>query len=84
MYNVHNDAKPTTYIIRVKNHLDSHWENWFEGMSINHTEDGYTILSGAVADQSALHGLLVKIHNLNLTLLSVQKVDQDEEKRDVP
>ena len=71
--------KKTKYIIRIKNHLDSHWENWFEGMTITHTGDGETILSGDVVDQCALHGLLVKIRNLNLALISVQKVDTDEE-----
>ncbi len=71
-------TEPNNYIIRVKNHLDSNWEQWFEGMKITHTDDGVMILSGDVSDQSALYGLLDKLHNLNLTLLSVQKVDRDE------
>jgi hypothetical protein len=72
------DIKPTKYVIRIGNHLDFHWEQWFEGMTIKHTGDGQTILSGDVVDQSALHGLLVKIRNLNLTLISVQKIETDE------
>ena len=72
-------VKSTKYIIRVKNHLDLHWENWFDRMTITHTGNGETILSGYVVDQSALHGLLEKIRNLNLILISVQKVDTDEE-----
>jgi hypothetical protein len=77
------EIKPIKYIIRVKNHLDSHWEHWFEGMTITHSDDGVTILSGDVVDQSALHGLLQKIRNLNLTLISVQKVDTDEENNEL-
>jgi hypothetical protein len=73
------DIKPTRYVICIQNHLDSHWEQWFEGMALNHTDDGQTILSGEVVDQSALLGMLEKIHNLNLTLISVRKVDPDEE-----
>lgn len=72
-------TQSTIYRIRVKDHLDSHWEHWFDGMMITHTDDGQTLLSGAVVDQCALHGVLEKIRNLNLTLISVQKVDTDEE-----
>ena len=79
MDNSNKEFKPTKYIIRIKNHLNTHWEKWFEGMSIAHTGDGETILSGYVVDQCALHGLLVKIRNLNLTLISVQKAGADEE-----
>lgn len=74
MSGTNEDFKPTKYMIRVKNHLDLHWEGWFEGMTIEHTEDGQTILTGEIIDQSALHGLLEKIRNLNLTLISVQKI----------
>ena len=72
--------KSSMYIIRIKNHLDSHWEKWFEGMTITNIDDGVTILSGEVVDQCALHGLLEKIRNLNLTLISVQKIDSEEDK----
>ena len=78
MGSVENEIKPTQYIIRIKNHLDSHWERWFEGMTITHAEDGVTILSGEVVDQSALFGLLERIHNLNLFLISFQKVDPEQ------
>jgi hypothetical protein len=67
------ENQPTQYIIRIKNHLDSRWEHWFDGMTITHTGDGESILSGVVVDQSALLGLLEKIHDLNLTLISFQK-----------
>ena len=61
------------YRIKVKAHLDDTWSNWFEGMVIssNGTE---TILTGPVADQAALHGLLIRIRDLNLTLLAVERL----------
>jgi hypothetical protein len=71
------EYQPTKYIIRIKNHLDSHWEHWFDGMTITHTDEGVTILTGDVVDQSALYGLLEKINNLNLSLISFQKVDSE-------
>ncbi len=70
-------VKPSEYIIQVKGHLDSHWEQWIEGMKITRADNDVTILSGKVSDQSALLGLLEAIHNLNLTLLSVQKVESE-------
>ncbi len=78
MGNLHNEIEPAKYTIRVQNHLDLLWEQWFEGMTIEHAEGGQTILSGYVSDQSALHGILEKIRSLNLTLISVQKVDPDD------
>ena len=72
------ENQPTRYIIHVKNHLDSRWEGWFEGMTITHADDGLMILSGEVVDQSALIGLLERIHNLNLCLISFQKVDLEK------
>jgi hypothetical protein len=75
MSGANQETKPNRYIIQVKNHLDSHWEQWFEGMTITHIDDGVTILSGDVLDQSALYGLLQKLHNLNLSLILVQRVN---------
>ncbi len=69
------ENQPTKYTICIKNHLDSRWEHWFEGMAITHTDDGLTILTGEVADQAALHGIFEKIRSLNLTLISFQKVE---------
>jgi hypothetical protein len=63
--------EPTTYLIIVKGHLDATWSDWFDGMSITHAENGETLLSGPVIDQSALHGLLNKVRDLGLTLISV-------------
>jgi hypothetical protein len=67
---------PVHYQIKLKGHLDHKWSEWFEGIDIS-TGDGETILSGQVADQAALHGLLIRIRDLNLTLLSVEQIDPD-------
>jgi hypothetical protein len=61
----------THYHIKIKGHLDARWQNWFDGLTINLTDDGNTILSGVIVDQSALHGMFKKINNLGLTLISV-------------
>ena len=67
---------PTHYFeIRLKGHLDTRWASWFEGMSITLTEDGATVLTGPVADQAALHGLLKKVRDLGLLLISVNRVE---------
>ncbi len=75
MGSVKKEKQPTRYIIHVRNHLDSQWEHWFEGMAITHMDKEVTILTGEVTDQSALFGILEKIHSLNLTLLSLRRVD---------
>jgi hypothetical protein len=67
---------PVHYRIKLKGHLDHKWAEWFEGMDIS-TGGGETILSGQVSDQAALHGLLIRIRDLNLTLLSVEQIDPD-------
>ena len=59
------------YQIRIKDHLDTRWQDWFDGLTVTLTGDGDTILSGVIVDQAALHGVLKKIRNLGLTLISV-------------
>ena len=66
---------PGRYEIRVKGHLDTRWAAWFDGLAIAHGSDGTTIIHGPVADQAALHGLLQKIRDLGLPLISVNHVD---------
>ena len=67
------------YQIRVEGQLNSHWSHWFEGMTIDHDGDT-TILTGSIADQSQLHGMLHRIRDLNLTLISVnQQKDKNED-----
>jgi hypothetical protein len=63
--------KPAIYEIRVRGRLDEDWVEWFDDMTLIHTSEGHTLLSGPVPDQAALHGLLNKIRNLNLDLISV-------------
>jgi hypothetical protein len=63
------------YQIRLKGHLTSHWMGWFDGLTITLEADGSTLLNGPVIDQAALHGILKKIRDLGLPLLSVNSVD---------
>jgi hypothetical protein len=70
-----NIRKKEFYEIRVKGHLASFWSETFDGMQITLTPDGETTLSGAVMDQAALHGLLARIRDLNLVLISVSRID---------
>jgi hypothetical protein len=63
------------YEIRVEGHLDDEWSEWLGGLSIALVEDGTSMLTGPVTDQSALQGLLLKIHNMGLALISFQRVD---------
>ena len=62
---------PAAYQLRVDGHLDQHWSAWFDDLTLTHEDDGTTSLTGAVADQAALHGLLTKIRDLGVTLISV-------------
>jgi hypothetical protein len=64
----------TIYQIRLKGHLGCEWTDWFEGLTITLAENGGTLLIGPVADQSALHGLLRKVHDLGMSLLSINRV----------
>ena len=64
-------GEPMVYQIRVTGHLGSEWTDWFDGLSITLEDNGETLLSGPVADQAALHGLLRKVRDVGLPLLSV-------------
>jgi hypothetical protein len=66
-----------SYEIRLKGHLDESWADWFEGLTFTYESDGSTTLTGEDIDQAALHGLLKKIRDLGLPLLSVNKLDTD-------
>ena len=66
--------EPVVYQIRVKGVIDSRWSDWFDGLTICPQAGGTTLLTGPVRDQSALHGLLAKIRDLGLPLLSVKRV----------
>jgi hypothetical protein len=62
------------YVLIIKEHLASTWSDWFEGLTVTYTPTGETQLSGFLPDQSALHGLLARIRDLNLTLISVNRM----------
>jgi hypothetical protein len=72
--------QPLTYQIRINGHLDSQWTDWFEGLTITLEEDGNTLLAGPVTDQAALHGLLKKVRDLGLPLVSIVQVQYDSKK----
>ena len=74
----HDADQPRVYQIRIKGHLGVEWADWFEGLTITLEEDGDTLLTGPVVDQSALHGLLKKVRNLGMPLVSVSQVQSDE------
>lgn len=65
------------YEIRIRGHLDRRWVAWFEEMTITQLENGETVLSGPLADQAALYGLLRKVRDLGLPLLSVTRMEGD-------
>ena len=65
------DLSPTTYEIRLKGHLDPKWAEWFYDLALTHEEDGTTTLRGPLPDQTALHSVLDRIRDMNLSLISV-------------
>ena len=72
-----NDStgKHSQYEFEIEGHLDDRWQEWFEEFTLTHTADGRTLLPGPIRDQAALHGILKKINNLGLTLISVNPVN---------
>ena len=65
----------TTYAIRVEGHLDDHWCSWLVGLTITHNGDGTSTVTGAVADQAQLHGLLAALGDIGATLLELCVID---------
>ena len=68
-------SEPVVYQIRIRGHLGHDWTDWFEGLTITLEEDGDTLLTGPVIDQAALHGLLKKVRDLGMPLVSVSPVE---------
>ena len=71
-------GQPLVYQIRIKGHLGREWTDWFGGLTIRLTDNGETLLTGPVVDQAALHGLLRKVRDLGVPLLSVSRVKPGE------
>jgi hypothetical protein len=67
--------QPMVYQIRIKGHLGPRWSGWFEGLTVTQEGDGETLLTGPVADQAALHGLLRKVRDLGMPLISAVRVE---------
>jgi hypothetical protein len=74
----------TYYHIRLKGHLDSYWSVWFDNMTISNQANGEVILCGPLADQAALHGMLIKIRDLGLPLIALTTVATNEANNNLP
>ena len=66
------------YEIRLTGHLDAHWTTWFDGLAVSHQRDGTSVISGLIPDQAALHGVLQRVRDLGLPLVSVNRVETDQ------
>ena len=82
MAEVIDSSQPTIYQIRVKSHLSSGWTDWFEGLTITLEDNGEMLLTGPVVDQAALYGLLKKVRDLGMPLVSVNRIEPWE--TDIP
>ncbi|UCC88368.1 MAG: hypothetical protein JSV81_03400 [Anaerolineales bacterium] len=71
-------SQPVVYQIRIKGHLGRQWADWFEGLTITLEDNGETLLTGLVVDQAALHGLLKRVRDLGMPLLSVNRLEPDQ------
>lgn len=68
---------PARYRLRIMGQLDGHWSEWLSGMQLRHGDAGDTVLEGELADQAALYGLLSRLRDLGLTLITVQRAGED-------
>jgi len=76
-----DSSESTVYKIRIKGQLDSQWADWFEGLTITLDDNGDTLLTGPIIDQAALHGLLKRVRDSGMTLISVCPVSLQEDRR---
>ena len=72
-------CSPEIYEIRVEGHLQDRWAEWFECMQLAREDDGTTTIYGQLPDQSALHGILRRISNMNLKLISVTQIEESQD-----
>ena len=70
--------QPDVYKIRIQGQLDEMWSEWFEGLTVSWDDEGNTLLTGPVVDQSALHGLLRRVRDLGIPLISVERLNQPQ------
>jgi hypothetical protein len=70
-------GRPEEYQIVIQGSLGDDWSEWFEGLAVTRIEDGVTTLAGSLADQSALHGVLIKLRDLGLPIISVTRIQPD-------
>ena len=73
------NIEPAIYQIKIKGYLDDQWSDWFDGLTITHQGEAETLLVGPVKDQGALHGMLAKIRDLGLHLISVESLPAEKE-----
>jgi hypothetical protein len=73
-------AQSVVYQIRIKGHLGRQWKDWFGGLTVTLEQNGDTVLTGPVVDQAALHGLLKKVRDLGMPLVSLKSTDEENEK----
>ena len=78
MAEVIDSSQPMIYQIKVKSHLSSDWTDWFDGLTITPEEGGDTLLTGPVIDQAALYGLIKKVRDLGMTLISLNPVQPND------
>jgi hypothetical protein len=75
--NTRSERQGDWYEVRIEGRLDDRWSTWLDGLTLSQTDDGTTVLRGPVTDQAALHGLLHKLRDIGLPLLSVARTDAD-------
>ena len=76
-YGLADSLRTMIYQIRIKGLLDRQWTDWFGGMAVSPTDDGDTLLTGPIEDQAALHGLLKKVRDFGMPLISVSPIEPD-------
>ena len=77
MAELQNEPAGGIYEIKIKGHLDESWADWFDGMTFSHKSDATTTLTGKVVDDAALYGLLKKVRDLGLPLISVNRIETE-------